>query len=128
MNKEVDHFTDDELKILMGNLDGNKYKEVILLSLETGLRRGEILALTWDDIDLDNNMINVNKSLSKVYIIESDESRERKQIIQSPKSMHSIRTIPFPKSLKHLFRDLQVKQKINKLRCGKSYSLFAESL
>lgn len=121
MSKEVDHLTDAELKILMGNLDGNKYKEVILLSLGTGLRRGEILALTWDDIDLDNNMINVNKSLSKVYIIEGDETRERKQIIQSPKSMHSIRTIPFPESLKHLFRDLQVKQKINKLRCGKSY-------
>lgn len=121
INKEVDHFTDDELKILMNNLDGNKYKEVILLSLGTGLRRGEILALTWDDIDLDNNMISVSKSLSKVYIIEGDETRERKQIIQSPKSVHSIRTIPFPESLKHLFRDLQVRQKINKLRCGKSY-------
>lgn len=32
------------------------------LAIYTGMRRGELIALTWTDIDFNNNMINVNKS------------------------------------------------------------------
>ncbi len=28
----------------------------------TGMRTGEVLALTWNDIDFDNSIININKS------------------------------------------------------------------
>lgn len=36
-----------------------------LLAIYTGMRRGELLALTWKDIDFDNKRILVNKSLVK---------------------------------------------------------------
>lgn len=119
--EEVQHFTDDELKILKESLVNNLYKELILIALGTGLRRGELLALTWRDIDFKNNFIKVNKSLSKVYIIEADGSKERKQIIQVPKTRGSIREIPFPYSLVPIFNDLKLRQKKYKLKCGLSY-------
>ena len=34
----------------------------LLLALYTGLRKGELLALTWEDIDYDKKLLNVNKS------------------------------------------------------------------
>ncbi len=42
-----------------------KYHMFFLLAIYTGLRRGELLALTWKDIDFDNKRILVNKSLVK---------------------------------------------------------------
>ena len=38
-----------------------------LVSLETGLRRGELFALTWDRIDLDDAVINVKGATTKTY-------------------------------------------------------------
>ena len=66
--EEIQHFKDEEIEILISNLKGDRYRELILIYLGTGLRRGETLALTWDDIELDKNNIKVNKSLAKVYI------------------------------------------------------------
>lgn len=42
----------------------NKYKDFFVFLLYTGLRKGEIAALTWDDIDFKNNLIKVNKAIS----------------------------------------------------------------
>ncbi len=119
--KEVEHFTDDEIKILISNLKNDRYRELILLSIGTGLRRGELLALTWEDIDFKKNTMRVNKSLAKVYIIAADGSKERKQIIQVPKTKRSIREVPFPTNLVSILKDIQIKQKKDRLRCGESY-------
>ena len=119
--EEVQHFTDDELKILISNLEGNVYNELILIALGTGLRRGELLALTWNDVDLKTCNIKVNKSLSKVYLIAADGSKERKQIIQIPKTKGSIREVSFPDNLVSTFNNLKLKQKRYRLKCGASY-------
>ena len=34
----------------------------LLLALYTGLRKGELLALTWEDVDYDKKLLRVNKS------------------------------------------------------------------
>lgn len=39
-----------------------KYFDIILLTLETGVRRGEVMGLTWDCVDLNKGIITVNKS------------------------------------------------------------------
>ena len=42
----------------------------ILICLSTGMRIGELCALTWKDVDVNNGIISVNKTLQRVYIIE----------------------------------------------------------
>lgn len=121
--EEVQHFTDEEIESLISNLRGDRYRELILLSLGTGLRRGELLALTWEDIDLRNNIIKINKSLAKVYIIGEDGLKERKQIIQVPKTRRSIREVPFPENLIPIFKDIKRKQNRDKFKCGQSYEI-----
>lgn len=66
----------------------------IVLCLYTGIRIGELLALTWEDIDLENKIISINKSLS-ILKIKGSSSKH----IDKPKTKSSVRIIPIPKQL-----------------------------
>ncbi len=60
----------------------------------TGIRLGELLALTWDDIDFDKRLLRVNKT---VYTISKNGKNEA--YIDKPKTKQSNRIIPLPKQL-----------------------------
>jgi integrase len=66
------------------------------IAIMTGMRKGEILALQWKDIDFERNVINVTKS---VYH-EGD-----RPYIKSPKTEESIRTVPLLAPLKKVLLD-----------------------
>lgn len=67
-----------------------KYYLAVLMALMTGMRKGEILGLTWDKIDLDNNIIHVQQ------ILESDGSKLSKKT-----KSKKFRQVLFPDLLKH---------------------------
>ncbi len=68
----------------------------ILITLYTGLRLGEVCSLTKNDIDLTNNIIKVSKTMQRIK--NPDKQSESKTIIliDTPKSISSIRSIPIP--------------------------------
>ncbi len=70
----------------------------IYICLCAGLRIGEVCALVWDDIDVENGVINVSKTIQRIYVIESGE-KYTEVIIDTPKSKNSIREIPMAKDL-----------------------------
>lgn len=65
----------------------------ILLCLYTGLRIGELLALTWEDIDFADGLISVSKSCHDGW------KNGYHKIIETPKTKNSARLIPIPKQL-----------------------------
>ena len=85
----------------------------VLISIYTGMRIGEICALKWEDIDFSKKLINVNKTLQRVYV----EKKKTKVIITSPKSKTSERKIPIPNIL---FEELK---RLNELYDKKAYIL-----
>ena len=70
----------------------------IYICLCAGLRIGEVCALVWDDIDVVNGVINVSKTIQRIYVIEGGE-KHTEVIIDTPKSKNSIREIPIAKDL-----------------------------
>ncbi|MCL2140300.1 MAG: site-specific integrase [Dehalococcoidia bacterium] len=66
INKEVHSMTNSQLKEFIVRLKGSPYYELFYTSLFTGLRRSEILALRWQDIDLLNGYLTVNRSLHQI--------------------------------------------------------------
>ena len=57
------------------------------LELTTGLRRGELLALRWEDLDVQNRTLSINKSVAR---------QNGKLVISTPKTPNSIRTVLLP--------------------------------
>lgn len=66
----------------------HRAKRAAMISMLCGLRRGEMTALTWNDIDFKNNTIAVNKS----YDFKSKS-------LKLPKTAAGIRTVPMPEIL-----------------------------
>lgn len=69
---------------------------IVITALYTGLRKGEIMALKWDNIDFEGKKIYVKNSLCRVVDEIPDEKgcRHARYEIMSPKTKKSVRTIP----------------------------------
>ena len=94
--KKVECFSSAEQKQLEGYILRSKNKKLvgILLCLYTGLRIGELLALSWADIDFTEGLISVSKSCHDGW-----GEAGYKKIIEKPKTQSSVRLIPIPKQL-----------------------------
>ena len=82
----------------------------ILICLNTGLRVGEVCALRWENVDFETRRIHVEKTIERIY---SKEGNKTIVIIDTPKSMTSIRTIPINSKLYNILKQMRGKCKKN---------------
>ena len=75
----------------------------VYICLSAGMRIGEVCALTWEDIDTDNGIISVNRTIQRIYVIE-DGTRRTELILDTPKTNNSIREIPISKDLLRILK------------------------
>jgi len=75
----------------------------VYICLSSGMRIGEVCALTWEDIDTNNGIISVNRTIQRIYVIE-DGSRKTELILDTPKTKNSIREIPISKDLLRILK------------------------
>ena len=80
----------------------------IYLCLFTGIRVGELCALTWDDISLENNMIHIHRTMQRIQTPDSE--RKTAILISKPKSQCSIRDIPIAGALREKLVQQAVKE------------------
>ena len=80
--------------LIQAKADG--YFELFLLDLSTGLRRGELLALQWPDLDLDTGTLSVTKQIYEV---------KGKLQLSVPKTKTSIRKLVLPPAVVEVFRE-----------------------
>lgn len=67
-------WTAEQLRTFLEGIVDNRMYPAIYLAANTGLRRGEVLGLRWDDIDLDGMRLSVrNTVLNVAYVIEISE-------------------------------------------------------
>lgn len=97
--KEIEILTLDEQKAYMKALETNRNGTLFLTALLTGMRIGELLALKWDNVDLDNATITVCETLRRVKIYDEKGNSESKILTKGPKTEKGNRSIPIPKTL-----------------------------
>lgn len=85
----------------------------ILLCLYTGIRVGELCALTWNDIDLQNSVLHINKTLQRIQNTDENINAKTRIIIDKPKSNKSIRDIPIPQFLYQIIKKFSFKYQSN---------------
>lgn len=92
--REMRVFTKEEQAEFFDCCKGTFYDNLFVVALSTGLRQGEICALTWNDIDLDKKEISVTKTLL-YQKLEGDTKKEFH--FNPPKTKTSKRIIPISK-------------------------------
>ena len=114
--EKVKHFDNEELKKFLGyldNLDLNKFRycyenTLYKFLLATGCRINEALALSWSDIDLDNAVVHITKTLNY------------KQETNSPKSKSSLRDIDIDQATVSMLKQYKRRQVQEAWQLGRS--------
>lgn len=97
-DKKIDALSIDEQKAFVSALDDDTYKNIFLVALHTGMRIGEILALTPENIDFDKKLIHVTNTLTR-------DKNGRVVIGKTTKTYNSIRDIPITSILDPVLKD-----------------------
>lgn len=101
------YYNEEEIKRLKEVFNGNKFENIILFALGTGMRRGEIFGLQWSDIDFDKKEIHVIHNLSSIADISKDGKREYHIQLNTPKTQNSVRIIPMSKNIYNLLSTME---------------------
>ena len=94
--KPIRVLTVEEQWEVLEHAKGRIHENLIQVALVTGMRGGEMLGLTWDDVDFRKREISVNKTLVH---IKDKETKKYVFKYQTPKTKNSIRTIPMQDSV-----------------------------
>lgn len=97
--KEVKVFSKEEQQKFMDIIKGDRAELAFRLDLATGLRIGELLALRWCDIDLDNSTLKVNQSLNRVKFFDSKGNKSYNLDFGEVKTKSGNRIIPIPENI-----------------------------
>jgi integrase len=84
-----------------------------MVGLTTGLRRGELLGLSWRDIDFERGRLTVNRSL---------EETRGSLVLKPPKTRQSVRSLTLPQVTLEALRRHELQQKEDRLAAGPDYS------
>jgi len=102
--------TDREIEKLLSAAKNEPKYFIFAFALFSGLRQGEILALTFRDIDFINNVIRVNKSVKYLTV-----NGEYKAVLSHTKTSHSVRDIPILEAIQTPLRE-HMRREIEKYR------------
>lgn len=105
--KELPILSHDAQKKLESRLfaEPNPTSIGILLSLYTGIRIGEVCALTWNDVDLGNHIIHIRHTISRIKNPNNSETAKSILIVDAPKTKASTRDIPISSALYPILND-----------------------
>lgn len=124
--------TNDEFSTIINRFKDTRYYIPLMIGYYTGLRISEAFALTWDDIDLENKRIDVNKQVVKrnfgADIRKAVEKKGKKEqrsswYFATPKTQSSYRNIAFGDTLYKVLKHEKTKQKENELKYGEYYTI-----
>ena len=94
--KEIRILTEEEQGEFMAACKGHRLEALYLFALATGMRRGEILALTWDCVDFENQSITVKSSMSRIKDPDTGITDLR---FKEPKTKSGRRKVPIVDSM-----------------------------
>lgn len=113
--KEIECYSPEDVEQLLNVLKKEclKYQAIIYLALDSGCRRGELLGLTWKDIDFDKKTLDINKSVQY--------TKELGIFEKETKTQSSDRTIYISDKTINILRLYYKEQLENRLKLGSKW-------
>lgn len=88
VRQERSPFTVEEARSFIAAADGDRLSALWRLAVTLGLRRGEILGLRWEDVDLDAGTLRIARTLQRI---------DGRLVVKEPKTARSRRSLTLPK-------------------------------
>lgn len=113
--KEIECYSPEEVSQLLDVLKSEplKYQAIIYLALDSGMRRGELTGLTWEDIDFKEGTIKINKA--------TQYTKELGVFEKETKSQTSDRKIYISNTTLNVLKRFQKEQIERKIKLGKKW-------
>ncbi|MBQ7581364.1 MAG: site-specific integrase, partial [Lachnospiraceae bacterium] len=97
-SKEMQVLTPGEITRFLSRAKEEGYYELFLLELSTGMRRGELLGLKWNDINFSNGSLKITREV----VTAGDQI-----LVQSPKTRNSVRTVVLPPYMVEILAEMK---------------------
>lgn len=109
--KEGKALTAEQARQVLETLKGNRLEAAVTVALSLGLRRGELLGLSWSDIDLESTpaTLSVRRALKRTTA---------GLVLEQPKTRESRRTVHLPAQVVASLKRHRAKQAEERLRAG----------
>lgn len=121
-DKEIEILTPVEQKRLENVCFEEPCGMVIFLTLYSGMRLGEVLGLSWKDVNFEKNTISINKQLSRLKDYSADAKAKTKLYLrQETKTSSSNRIIAISPVIMEKLQEHKDRQDIERKRWGKAY-------
>lgn len=120
---EAKVLTREEVKRIVDKAKEEELYPIVVTTIYTGMRKGEVMALKWDDVDLKERKIFVKGSLCRIEDEQPDEKghRHTRYEVLEPKTKKSIRMIPMLDEVYHALIEQKARQDAEKERYKVAY-------
>ncbi|MDP9383347.1 MAG: site-specific integrase [Chloroflexota bacterium] len=78
--------TPEQVKALLSAARGGRWDALLSLAIATGMRKGELLGLKWEDVDLETGVLRVQRQLGRDGIFSEPKTRLARRGIHLPRS------------------------------------------
>jgi integrase len=113
LRREIAPLTSEQVHTFLEAAGGHRLEALFVLALATGMRRGELLALTWADVDLESAQLQVRSALQQT---------PEGLIIAQPKTKRSRRTIALAPTVVEALRRHREAQEEERKRVGEAWT------
>lgn len=110
--REIKPLDEEQSKSFLKAIQGHRMEDLFTVTLFTGMREGEVLGLTWDNVDFDRGTIFINKQLQR-------EKKKGGRYIFAPLKNDKARTITPAPWVMQLLRAHRGRQNEQRLGAGK---------
>ena len=119
---EVECFSIEEQERFLQAIKGHRFETAFILAIYTGLRRGELLGIKWDDIDFDKCELRIRRTLYYRPIVKDGKTYKNEFYFDTPKNDMSNRVIPLSQEITEQLKLHRKRQLEEKLAAGESYN------
>lgn len=117
--KEITPLSPEEVRKFLETAKNDRLYAAFLLEMATGLRRGELLALKWEDVDFEKGFVHVRRTVARVKARGGPKKTEL--IYQEPKTEKSREPVPVPAAVLEELKRHRAKQEEEKALFGTAY-------
>lgn len=120
IKKEVQPLDDTDIKAFLQACKGNSYETLYIFTLFTGMRQGEVLGLSWENIDFDAGTVTVCRQLQRKRQPDKSERGKGIYYFTTLKNNKTRKVTPAP-FVMQMLKEYRKQQNIYRLKAGTSW-------